>query len=74
VGLKLKDLRKMTREERLEKLREFRDELMKLRMKARIGTLENPGKIRSLKKAIARILTIEREEQLKAEKAKKGSK
>jgi large subunit ribosomal protein L29 len=71
VGIKLKDLRKMTREERLEKLRELRDELMKLRMKARIGTVENPGKIRSIRKTIARILTIEREEQLKAQSTKK---
>ncbi|MCC6009788.1 MAG: 50S ribosomal protein L29 [Fervidicoccaceae archaeon] len=71
MGIKLKDLRKMTREERLEKLRELRDELMKLRMKARIGTVENPGKIRSIRKTIARILTIEREEQLKAQSTKK---
>jgi large subunit ribosomal protein L29 len=71
MGIKLKDLRKMTREERLEKLRELRDELMKLRMKARIGTVENPGKIRSIRKTIARILTIEREDQLKAQSTKK---
>jgi large subunit ribosomal protein L29 len=71
MGIKLKDLRKMTREERLEKLRELREELMKLRMKARIGTVENPGKIRSIRKTIARILTIEREEQLKAQSTKK---
>jgi len=71
MGIKLKDLRKMTREERLEKLKELRDELMKLRMKARIGTVENPGKIRSIRKTIARILTIEREEQLKAQGTKK---
>jgi large subunit ribosomal protein L29 len=71
MGIKLKDLRKMTREERLEKLKELRDELMKLRMKARIGTVENPGKIRSIRKTIARILTIEREEQLKAQTTKK---
>lgn len=71
MGIKLKDLRKMTQEERLEKLKELRDELMKLRMKARIGTVENPGKIRSVRKTIARILTIEREEQIKAAKAAK---
>jgi ribosomal protein L29 len=35
------------------------------------GTVENPGKIRSIRKTIARILTIEREEQLKAQSTKK---
>lgn len=67
MGIKVKDLRKMGREERLEKLRELRSELLKLRMKSRIGTVENPGKIRSTRKAIARILTIEREERLRGQ-------
>lgn len=70
MSIKLKDLRKMTREERLERLKELRGELMKLRMKARIGTVENPGKIRAIRKTIARILTINREEELKSKQAK----
>lgn len=73
MSLKPGDLRKMSKEERLEKLRELRQELMKLRMKAQLGTLENPGKIRAMRKTIARILTIEREEELaKARERRKG--
>jgi len=73
LSLKPDDIRKMSREERLEKLRELRQELMKLRMKAQLGTLENPGKIRAMRKTIARILTIEREEELaKAREGRKG--
>ena len=64
MSLKPKDIRKMSREERLEKLKELRLELMKIRMQSDIGTLDNPGKIRAIKKAIARILTINREEEL----------
>lgn len=64
-GLKLKDIRKLSREERLAKLAELRSELTKMRVKARVGTIENPGMIRAVRRTIARILTIEREEQLK---------
>ncbi len=62
--IKADDIRKMSREERLKKLNELREELMKLRLKAATGTLENPGAIRAIRKTIARILTIMREEEL----------
>lgn len=68
MSLKPDDIRKMSKEERLKKLRELREELIRLRMQARIGTLENPGRIRAIRKTIARILTIMREEELKQEK------
>ncbi len=57
--LKPSEIRAMTREEMIEKLRELRAELA--RAKATIkagGTLENPMKIRDLRRSIARILTI----------------
>ena len=60
------EIRNMRREERLKKLKELKLELFKL--KARLystGGLENPAKIREVRRAIARILTIEREEELK---------
>ncbi|MET1129012.1 MAG: 50S ribosomal protein L29 [Thermoproteota archaeon] len=65
------DIRKMSREERLAKLRELQEELVKLRLKATVGTLENPGAIRAIRKTIARILTVMREEEL-AEKKRKS--
>lgn len=70
--MKVKEIRKMSRDERLKKLEELKTELLKLRMKSRIGTVENPGKIRSIKKTIARILTIEREELLKTQTEKRA--
>ncbi len=58
------EIRKMSKEERLKLLDEFRTELINLRHKAATGTLESPGRLRELKKNIARILTIMREEEL----------
>ncbi len=65
----------MSLEERLKKLQELREELIKLRLKAAVGTLENPGAIRAIRKSIARILTVIREEELAMQQrqAKKSS-
>ncbi|MEM3519223.1 MAG: 50S ribosomal protein L29 [Candidatus Hadarchaeales archaeon] len=60
--LRASDIRAMSREEMLEKLRELRAELS--RLKATIaagGTVENPGRIREIKRTIARIITIAKE-------------
>ncbi len=62
--IKTDDIRKMSPEERLKKLRELQEELVRLRLKAAMGTLDNPGAIRAIRKTIARILTVMREEEL----------
>ncbi len=60
--LKASELRDMTPEVRAEKLIELRDELMHERgIGAMGGAPASPGKIRALRKNIARILTIQRE-------------
>jgi large subunit ribosomal protein L29 len=54
----------MTREEMIDKLRELRGELARARTTlAAGGTLENPAKIRELRRTIARLLTIIREKE-----------
>ncbi|MCI4397003.1 MAG: 50S ribosomal protein L29 [Desulfurococcales archaeon] len=70
MSLSSEEIRKMTSEERVERLKDLRLELMKLRMQARVGTIENPGRIRTIRKTIARILTIEAEEKKKKGEAK----
>lgn len=55
------EIRKMSSEERKRRLEELRAELMRLKAQATRGTLENPARIKIVRKAIARILTIERE-------------
>jgi len=74
--LKASEIRKMTPEERLLKLNELRVELVKLRLQSRVGTLTNTARIRNVRRDIARILTVMREESIKereqVEEAKEG--
>ncbi len=65
--LTAKDIRNLTPTEREKKLEELYNELSSVRIQlATGGGTENPYKIRSIKRAIARILTIQREEELEA--------
>ncbi len=69
------EIRAMSMEERLKLLEELRLELMKLRAQAKMGTLDNPARIRVIRKNIARILTIINEEKRKKEpQRRKGKK
>lgn len=65
MSLSAKELRNKTREERDKLLTELRTELIKLRTQAKVGTLKDTARIRIIRKNIARILTINREEELK---------
>ena len=65
--LTAKDIRELNPAERKKKLDELYNELSSIRIElATGGGTENPYKIRAVKKAIARILTVEREEELEA--------
>lgn len=63
--LKKNQLKTMTKEEMNKNLDEARKELMKLRSQVSRGTQsENPGKIRSLKKTVAKILTLQNQKKI----------
>ncbi len=65
--LTAKDIRELNPAERKKKLDELYNEMSSIRIElATGGGTENPYKIRAVKKAIARILTVEREEELEA--------
>jgi large subunit ribosomal protein L29 len=65
--LRIQEIREMSDEERANRLDELRTELSKLYTMINAGgSIENPGRVKSLKKAIARILTVTREEELRA--------
>lgn len=67
--LRLKDIRDMSSEERKDKVTEFRTELARLRTMVEAGgSIDNPSRIRELRKTIARLLTIEAEETQGKEK------
>ena len=64
AALKIADIRNMTAEERNEKLKELRNELMHERgVSAMGGAPASPGIIRSIRTSIARILTVQKEEE-----------
>jgi len=62
--LRVSEIRRMSNEERLAKLRELKAELMRLRAQQASGApLEKPGRIRAIRRTIARILTVINEEE-----------
>lgn len=64
-GLNAKEIRKLTPAERQKKLEELYNEMSTIRIESATGGgTENPYKIRNVRKAIARILTIQHEEEL----------
>lgn len=65
-----REIRQQLPEEREKKLAELRAELVKLRTSVRAGgNVENVGRVRELRKAIARILTINNEKIVPEQKA-----
>ncbi|MCD6324172.1 MAG: 50S ribosomal protein L29 [Desulfurococcales archaeon] len=66
--MKPSEIRKMSREEKEKKIRELKAELIKLRTQAFLGTLTNVGRIKVVRKNIARLMTALREEELKGGK------
>lgn len=63
--MKDKDMREMKDEEFVQKLKNAREELFNLRFQHATGQLDNPMKLRHLRRKIARILTVQHEYQLK---------
>lgn len=61
--LRMDEIREMDDEERQERVQELRTELIKIRTMIKAGgSVENPGRVKALKKTIARILTVTNEE------------
>lgn len=64
--LKAEEIREMSESEREDKLKELRDELLHERGQAAMGGApESPGRIRALRKSIARLLTVMNEKKNK---------
>ena len=64
--MKDKEIRDMSAGELNQKVASLKEELFNLRFQHATGQLENPMRIREVKKSIARIKTIQREQELKA--------
>ncbi len=68
--MKANKIRDLSVNELEQKLVELKGELFNLRFQMATGQLENPIRVRDVKKSIARIKTILRERELKAAEAK----
>ncbi len=63
--MKASEIRNMSSQELDAKLLELKDELFKLRFQQTINQLDNPMRIKAVKKDIARIKTVQRDIELK---------
>ena len=66
--MKVEEIRKMSSEELNKELASLKEELFKLRFQHATNQLENPAQIVSVKRDIARVMTIKREMELAAKK------
>jgi len=59
--MKASEVRELSEKEREEKIRDCEEELFNLRFQMATGKLENPGRIRIVRRDVARIKTIQKE-------------
>lgn len=62
--MKAKNLRDLTKDELVNKVSELKGELFNLRFQLATGQLENPMRIREVKKTIARTQTVIKERDM----------
>lgn len=70
--MKAKELAELTTAEIEQKLRTLKEELFNLRFQKATGQLENPARIRQVRKDIARAKTVLRERELGIERRRQG--
>jgi len=58
---KAKDIRELSNDERIKRLRDLKQESMNLRLQRSAGTLENSARFKQVRREIAQILTISTE-------------
>ena len=64
--MKATEIRKMSTEELQAKLKDLKEELFNLRFQLAINQLENPMRVSAVKKDIARVKTVLRENESKS--------
>lgn len=66
--MKVNEIRNLSAAELNDKVTGLKEELFNLRFQLATGQLENPARIREVKKTIARIKTVQREAEVNAAK------
>lgn len=64
--MKASEIKEMTAEELQDKLKSLKQELFNLRFQLAINQLDNPMRITAVKRDIARVLTVIREQELES--------
>jgi large subunit ribosomal protein L29 len=75
--MKIDEIRGLTEDEIEDRLHELREEMFDIQLKKRTGETQNPLRERTLRREIARVLTIKNEKRRKENEKKthrKGSK
>ncbi|MFZ7132964.1 MAG: 50S ribosomal protein L29 [Eubacteriales bacterium] len=67
--MKAKEIRELSTQELEQKLVELKEELFNLRFQLATGQLDNPIRIREVKRTYARVKTIQRDREIKAVEA-----
>ncbi len=62
--MKVNEIRNLTTEEIIAKIKETKEELFNLRFQQATGNLEKPSRIRELRHLVARLKTVLREREL----------
>ncbi len=67
--MKVKEIRELSNEEIVAKLKESKEELFNLRLNSAMGNLEKPSRLRDLRHQVARLKTVlkEREKEEKVD-------
>ncbi|MBS9536078.1 50S ribosomal protein L29 [Mycobacterium sp. M1] len=73
VGVAAGELRELTADELVERLRESKEELFNLRFQMATGQLSNNRRLRTVRHQIARIYTVLRERELGLASGPEGS-
>ncbi|MHA2253682.1 MAG: 50S ribosomal protein L29 [Candidatus Kariarchaeaceae archaeon] len=64
--MRMSEIRRLKPDQRDARLKQYRRELMDLRsMLSAGGSIDNPGRISAVKRTIARLITIQKEEERK---------
>lgn len=62
--MKAKEINELTTDEMINKEKEYKDELFNLRFQLATGQLENTARLKAVRKNIARIKTVLRQQEL----------
>lgn len=65
--MKVSEMRELSPEEKQRKVADLKEELFNLRFQLGVGQLENPGKMKQIKRDIARVKTIIKETEQESE-------